>query len=84
VVYFTPFEDSDKDTSINLMRAGFYNGKIKVCRSCVNTRTDIARLKFTDDSVAEGVNKVTTLDEGFAGCLRAIITYDKGTGSVWY
>ena len=84
VVYMTPFEDVDRDTSINLMRAGFYKEKIMVCRSCVNTRTDVARLRFTNESVEEGVNKVTTLDEGFAGCLRALITYDKGLGSVWY
>lgn len=84
MVYLTAFEDVDKDTSINLMRAGFYKNKIKVCKSCLGTRTDIARLRFTSDSVSEGVNRVATLDEGYAGCLRALITYDKGLNSVWY
>lgn len=84
MVYLTAFEDADKDTSINLMRAGFYKNKIKVCKSCLGTRTDIARLRFTSDSVSEGVNRVASLDEGYAGCLRALITYDKGLNSVWY
>ena len=84
MVYLTSFEDEDKDSSINLVRAGFYKKKIKVCKSCVNTRADISRIRFTNDSVEEGSNKVSTLDEGFAGCIRALITYDKGINSVWY
>lgn len=84
IVYLTPFVDEDKDASISLLRTGFYKGKIRVCKSCTNTRTDIARLKFTGDSVNEGTNKLTTLDEGFAGCVRAIVTYDKGVGTMWY
>lgn len=84
VVYLTTFNDEDKDSSVNLIRAGFYKKKIKICNSCVNTRTDVARLRFTNESVEEGVNKVSTLDEGFAGCIRALVTYDKGTNSIWY
>lgn len=84
VVYLTPFSDDDKDGSVNLIRAGFYKKKIKICNSCTNTRTDVARLRFTNESVEEGVNKVSTLDEGFAGCIRALVTYDKGTNSIWY
>ena len=84
VVYLTPFNDEDKDMSINLIRAGFYKNKIKICKGCINTRSDIARLRFTNESVEEGVNKMYSLDEGFAGCIRALVTYDKGTGSIWY
>lgn len=84
VVYLTTFNDEDKDNSVNLIRAGFYKKKIKICESCVNTRLDVARLRFTNDSVEEGVNKISTLNEGFAGCIRALVTYDKGTGSIWY
>lgn len=84
VVYLTAFNDTDKDSSVNLIRAGFYKKKIKICQGCVNTRTDVARLRFTNESVEEGVNKVSTLDEGFAGCIRALVTYDKGTNSIWY
>ena len=84
VVYLTNFDDLDKNTSINLMKAGFYKGKIQICKSCVNTRNDIARMRFTNDSVDEGADKMDKLDEGFAGCLRALITYDKGINSLWY
>lgn len=84
VGYIESFKDKDTEASINLIRSGFYNKKILVCKDCVNTKNDIAKLRFTNTSAQEGTNKLDSADEGFAGCIRALITYDMGYSKVWY
>lgn len=77
------FDDNKPDQSRQLLKSGFYNKKVLVCKGCTGTKTDIARLRITDSSRLRGMDRIETYDEGFAGCLRAIITYTKGASTIW-
>lgn len=78
------FIDQDRDKSINILKTGFYKKKVKVSRECKQTINDIARMRVTESSRERGVDQTETLDEGMAGCLRAVITAAKGYSLVWY
>ena len=78
------FNDNNMEKSIQLLRSGFYNGRVKVCKSCNSTKTDISRLKISKQSQKVGTEKMDGYIEGYAGCLRAIVTYNKGINSLWY
>lgn len=78
------FIEQDRDKSINILKTGFYKNKVKVSRDCKQTINDIARMRVTDNSREKGLDQTDTLNEGMAGCLRAIITITKGYSLVWY
>jgi predicted phage terminase large subunit-like protein len=80
----TKFIDQDRDKSINILKTGFYKKRVKVSRDCKQTINDIARMRVTEGSREKGLDQTDTLDEGMAGCLRAVITSIKGYSLVWY
>lgn len=80
----TKFIDQDRDKSINILKTGFYKKRVKVSRDCKQTINDIARMRVTEGSREKGLDQTDTLDEGMAGCLRAVITAVKGYSLVWY
>lgn len=77
------FNDKDKDKSLSLMKSGFYKKKILVSDKCAQTISDISKLRNTNQSIENAQYKIDGLDEGFAGCLRAIVTYQKGVNGLW-
>lgn len=83
VIVFAKFKDKDRDASISLLKSGFYKHNVRVCKSCSQTINDISKLRITDTSRQQGVDKIDTFDEGFAGCLRAVVTYYLGTHGIW-
>lgn len=83
VIVFTKFKDKDRDASISLLKSGFYKHNVKVCKSCSQTINDISKLRITDTSRQQGVDKLETLDEGLAGCIRAVVTYYLGVHGIW-
>lgn len=78
------FIEQDRDKSINILKTGFYKKRVRVSRDCKQTINDIARMRVTGDSREKGLDQTNTLDEGMAGCLRAVITAIKGYSLVWY
>lgn len=78
------FVETDRDKSINILKAGFYKKKVKVTRDCKQTINDIARMRITESSREKGIDQTDTLDEGMAGALRAVISSAKGNSQVWY
>ena len=82
-ILMVKFHDRDRDKSIHLMKTGFYKKKILVNKICGQTINDISKLRITTSSLNAGTAKIDTYDEGFAGCLRAIVTYQKGLGAIW-
>lgn len=79
----TKFNDKDKDKSISMMKSGFYKKKILVSNKCPQTISDISKLRNTNQSIENAQFKIDGLDEGFEGCLRAIVTYQKGVNGIW-
>lgn len=79
----TKFNDKDKDKSISMMKSGFYKKKILVSGKCPQTISDISKLRNTNQSIENAQFKIDGLDEGFEGCLRAIVTYQKGVNGIW-
>ena len=77
------WEDNERDNSISLLKVGFYKKKVFVSKTCGGTVSDITKVRVTNASRAAGVDKISTLNEGFAGCLRAIIEYRKSTSGIW-
>ena len=65
------------------MKSGFYKKKILVSDKCAQTISDISKLRNTNQSIENAQYKIDGLDEGFAGCLRAIVTYQKGINGLW-
>ena len=80
------FNDKDRDKSIQLMKVGFYKKKILVEKHCMQTANDISKLRIVQTSaqIIKGTQVIETVDEGFAGCLRGIITTQKGLSGTWY
>lgn len=80
------FNDKDRDKSIQLMKVGFYKKKILVEKHCMQTANDISKLRIvqTAAQLKKGTEVIETIDEGFAGCLRGIITTQKGLSGTWY
>lgn len=83
VIVFVKYKDKDRDASISLLKSGFYKKNVKVVKTCSQTINDISKLRITDSSRQQGVDKLDTFDEGFAGCLRAIVTYYLGSHGIW-
>ena len=84
VYSMTKFIEQDRDASIGILKAGFFKKRILVRKDCKQTINDIAKLRVTPQSRDAGQDKVDTLDEGMAGCLRAYITYSKGYSQLWF
>ena len=80
------FNDRDRDKSIQLLKVGFYKKKILVEKQCTQTINDISKLRIvqTMAQMQKGTQVIETVDEGFAGCVRAIITTQKGLSGTWY
>jgi len=78
------FEERDRDASINILKTGLYKKKVKISRDCKQTVNDIAKLRITKQSRERGVDQTETLDEGMAGCVRAVVTYIKGYSQQWF
>lgn len=78
------YDERDRDRSINILKTGFYKKKVKVLKDCKQTINDIARMRITEQSRERGIDQTSTLDEGMAGCVRAIVTYLKGYSQQWF
>lgn len=80
------FNDRDRDKSIQLLKVGFYKKKILVEKQCTQTINDISKLRIvqTMAQMQKGTQVIETVDEGFAGCVRAVITTQKGLSGTWY
>lgn len=77
------FIDKDKDKGIQLLRVGFYKKKILIQKDCLLTINDISKLRFTKSTLDSGKEVVDTLNEGFEGCVRGLVTYYKGLNGIW-
>jgi hypothetical protein len=80
---FVIFDDKDKIKSIQVIKQGFYNNKIKIYRECNNTIKDIKKLKLDENSRINGIDKLETQNEGFAKCVRGFVIYYRGISSIW-
>lgn len=80
------FNDKDRDKSVQLLKIGYYKKKILVEKHCVQTANDISKLRNvqTTQQIIRGTEVIETFDEGFSGCVRAAVTYQKGLNGVWY
>ena len=82
-IYLEKFVDKEPDKSIQTMRVGFYKLNILVSRDCKQTINDISKLRWADENMQTGSDKIQNIDEGFEGCLRAVIVKQKGAGAYW-
>ena len=78
------FYDQDREKSITMLKSGFYKKNVLIDKNCKQTILDISRMRITESSREMGQDKTETLSEGFAGCLRALVTQAKGYSMVWF
>lgn len=64
--------------SVDIINQGIALNKIKVAAKCHGTLRDIERFRYTKDSNRKGALKLESLNDGFAGCIRAAVVQDKG------
>lgn len=67
--------------SIPVLNTGFARNQIRVSENCHGFIRDVEIYRYSKESVKKGSPKPETLNDGFVGCLRAVIAADKGLSS---
>lgn len=84
-IIFDYIDDVDIIKSTQMLKMGFYKQKVLVGKNCYSTINDISKLRIDDQAIAKGSDdKLSTIDEGFAGCVRHLVHYYKGLSGAWY
>lgn len=78
------FVEQDRDNSINILKTGFFKGKVRVSKDCSQTINDVARMRISEQSREKGIDQTETYNEGLSGCIRGVVTVSKGYSQVWY
>lgn len=83
-IIFDYINDEDIIKSTQLLKQGFLKQKVMLSKQCYGIINDISKLRIDDQAIAKGSDdKLSTVDEGFAGCVRHLVQYYKGLSGVW-